>query len=86
MITERTAQQIALRNRMLGKINGCLENAERMKYAELDISYYDTSEKRVTETFPLSGAGVLKWLGEMKAHEETRLDELNTLAVQEANV
>jgi hypothetical protein len=84
MITEETATQIARRNKLLAKINGCIENAERMKYAELTVEYSNTEEERMTETFPLSCAGVLRWLHEMKAYEDARLEELNTLAVQEA--
>jgi hypothetical protein len=84
MITEETATQIARRSQWLGRINGCLENAERIKYAELAVEYCDPADKRIAQAFPLSITGVLKWLREMKAYEEVRLDELNTLAVQEA--
>ena len=85
MITEKTAEQIYRRTQLLARINYCLENMDNLRTAELELTFRaDNSDGAEGETFTFSAARVTALLREIKAENEAELDELNTLAVQEA--
>jgi len=87
VITEKTAREIWRLAASLREINNCLKNMKNMIGAEMQISFMNSGvvpSKTEKELFSLPSAVVEKLLGEMKAHELALLDQLNTLAVQEA--
>jgi hypothetical protein len=86
MITKETATQIARRGERLEQINYCLKNMANITATELELSFCKPNQpdKREVESFTVSNDDVIELLERMGAYEIARLDELNTLAVQEA--
>ncbi|MDR0475095.1 MAG: hypothetical protein LBH43_15650 [Treponema sp.] len=86
MISEETADQIVKRNRMLGKINFCLENLDILVSSELELSFYveNHPDKRTVETLTFCNKDVEELLGKLKAYHEERIKELNAKAIEEA--
>jgi len=86
MITTETAEQIATRNQNLEKLNRCLGKIERLSSATLEVSFRapDKAYRWETEIFQIPNPELITLLMEAKRREVDMLDNLNYLAVQEA--
>lgn len=86
MITEKTAAEIIAGNQRLEIISRCIEDAASLAGARLEIVFRvkGQPDKKGIETLHVPSSLVAELLQAMRECEEALLDDLNTLAVQEA--
>jgi len=86
VITSKTADHISRVNGRLETINRCLKDGEKLVNADYVFRFrVENMPFNLAEySFQIPSGRITPLLGEIKADIEAELDELNTLAVQEA--
>jgi len=84
MITADTAIKIARGTQELKRVKDCMEVLEKNSSIEPSQQLVITIPGCDKEAFDVPNITALKLLGLIQKHESELLDELNTLAVQEA--
>jgi hypothetical protein len=86
MITEQTAEAIVIHNRELGKAEYCLKNIEdsAAKLEVIVMREFCDECADTTNEFNIGPECFGRILRDIIARQRARLDELNALAVQEA--